>query len=307
MALGPVEILLPTYNGGRYITGLLESLCNQTYSDFTLITRDDGSSDDTIDRMNSFSSHLKISRIENTDRTNLGAVKSFELLITRSSAELLFFCDQDDLWNPDKIERIVRLYEKKKAHSGSGSLLLFSDLSLVDENDTPAGDSFCEVNSVNTACIDDPYYLVFKNPSPGCAMAVSRSLATAALPFVQETFMHDWWVIIHAALTGEVVFLNDKLVRYRVHSGNTLGVTPDRQRSFLSLFTNWLRPSRLSGIVMLHRRHIKQGNAVFIRNGRKFSVFLYLVKVLLGRLIMPRIIRLTGRGLRYSWVSPPRR
>ena len=302
-----VEILLPTYNGGRYITGLLETLCTQTFTTFTLLTRDDGSSDDTIQGMSSFSSRLNIVRIENPDRKNLGVIKSFELLISRSSAELLFFCDQDDLWNPDKIERMVRTYQRKKAQGEPGALLLFSDLSLIDENDVPAGDSLQEINSVNTACISDPYYLSFKNPSPGCAMAVSRSLALAALPFTRETFMHDWWMMIDASLRGSIVFLNEPLVRYRVHAGNTLGVTPDRQRTFFVLFINWLRPSRLYRIAMLHQRHIRQGKAVFTRNGKKFSVVRYLVKVFFGRLIMPRVIRLTGWGIRYSWAAPEKR
>ena len=297
----PVEILLPTYNGGRYITDLLESLCNQTCSAFTLITRDDGSSDDTVERMNAFSSRLNITRIENTDGSNLGVAQSFELLISRSTAELLFFCDQDDIWNPEKIERMMLLYSERKTLYGSGPMLLFSDLSLIDEKGAPAGESFLSTTGVNTACIGDPYYLSFKNPSPGCAMAVNRSLALASFPFLRETFMHDWWMMINASLRGRVEYLDERLVQYRIHSANTLGVTPDRQAGFLSLFGNWLFSSRL---LMLQNRNIAQGKAVFRKNGRRFSVLRYVAKVFLGRKIMPKVVRLTGRGIRYSWVAP---
>ncbi len=300
-----VDILLPTYNGSRFIAGLLESLCNQMFSDFTLITRDDGSSDDTITRMEEFTSRLHIRRIENTDRTNLGVIKSFEVLITHSSAELLFFCDQDDLWNSNKVSRMVELYlGKRSLYGGKLPLLLFSNLSLIDENGTPNGTSFLSANNFNTAALGDPYYLSFKNPAPGCSIAANRELASGSIPFPEVVFMHDWWMIIDAALRGRIEFLDEQLVRYRVHSANTLGITPDKRRSLPALFSNWLHPGRLSRILSRHKNSIAQGKAVFRKNNRHFSVPWYFVKVLLGRLIMPRIVRMTGKGKQYSWTAP---
>ena len=299
-----VEILLTTFNGSRFIDGLLESLCDQTFGDFTVLTRDDGSSDDTVARMERFSTRLRITRIENPDRTNIGVIKSFERLIERSSAELLFFCDQDDLWNSNKIDRMVEYYLVERSRSMEAPLLLFSDLSLIDENDSPGGESFLSVNNFNVAALRDPYYLVFKNPAPGCAIAANRSLATGALPFPQTAFMHDWWMVIDAALRGRVAFLDEPLVRYRLHATNTLGVTPELQRSLRGLMVNWLHPGRLSRILSLHRCVIAQGTAVFRKNSRRFSVIRYMVKAILGRLIMPRFVRFTGKGIRYSWALP---
>jgi rhamnosyltransferase len=300
-----VEILLPTYNGSRFISGLLESLCNQTFSDFALITRDDGSSDDTITRMEEFSSRLNIRRIGNADRINLGVIKSFEVLIAHSSAELIFFCDQDDLWNSNKVSRMVELYLGKKSRYGDKiPLLLFSDLSLIDENDIPDGASFLSVNNFNTAALGDPYYLSFKNPAPGCSIAANRELLSGATPFPEVVFMHDWWMIIDAALRGRIEFLDEQLVRYRIHATNTLGITPEKRRSIPALFSNWLHPGRLSRILSQHKNSIAQGKAVFRKNNRRFSVPWYIVKAFLGRLIMPRIVRMTGKGKQYSWAAP---
>ena len=306
MAHCPVEILLPTYNGGRHITALLESLCNQTFGDFTLLTRDDGSADDTLDRTDAFSSRLHIVRLENTGGINLGVIKSFELLISHSTAELLFFCDQDDLWNSSKCERMVDRYLDNKVRYGTMPMLFFSDCEVIDGSDAPVGDSFLAINNVNTACISDPYYLTMKNPAPGCTMAANRSLARASVPFPDATFMHDWWMILDASLCGRIVFLNERLVRYRIHTTNTLGITPDRQRRFFALFSYWCNPDRLADSIGQHKKHIRQGKAVFRKNGRRFSVFYYLLKVISGRLVMPRVVRWTGRGTRYSWVAPPR-
>lgn len=303
----PVEILLPTYNGGNYITALLESLCNQTFVDFTLLTRDDGSNDDTIDRMEAFYSRLRIVRVENSGRTNLGVIQGFELLITHSTAELLFFCDQDDLWNSEKCERMVNHYLENKSRYGMTPMLLFSDCELIDDNDTPAGNSFLSAINVNTSSLSDPYYITMKNPAPGCSMAANRDLAVASVPFPTGIFMHDWWMILDASLRGRVIFIDERLVRYRVHSTNTLGLTPDRQRSFFALFSHWCRPDRIAGSIALHKKIIRQGHAVFSKNGRRFSVLRYLLKVIVGRLIMPRVVRLTGRGKRYSWVAPEKR
>ena len=301
-----VEILLPTYNGSRYVAPLLESLCSQTWRDFTLITRDDGSTDDTIEQMLPFSEKLRITRILNRENANIGVVRSFEMLIASSRAELLFFCDQDDLWNPLKVEHMVHRYLQQKDRNGSTPQLLYCDLTLIDENGFQSGDSFLRTNNVNPFALFDPYYLALKNPAPGCAMAVNRPLVEAALPFSPETFMHDWWMAIAAGLCGGIVFIDEKLVQYRVHATNTLGVTSDRPRSFFSLFSNWLNIGKFSRIMALHRRHITQGRAVFSRCGSRFSPPRYFIKVIVGRLIMPRIVRLTGRGRRYSysWVAP---
>ena len=98
-----VEILLSTYNGEAYLEELLDSLIAQTYQDWSLTIRDDGSTDSTIDIISEYQ-HKYGEKITLMDgRKNIGTIKSFELLLQQSIAEYVMLCDQDDVWMPDKI------------------------------------------------------------------------------------------------------------------------------------------------------------------------------------------------------------
>ncbi len=102
-----VAILLATYNGSDYIREFLESLLAQTYADFKLIVRDDGSTDDTLEIIRSYSSGIKLDFIETNVR--LGPAKSFFELLTQATDDFdfYFFADQDDYWHKSKIESAV--------------------------------------------------------------------------------------------------------------------------------------------------------------------------------------------------------
>ena len=107
-------VLLATYNGEKYITEFLDSLDQQSYQDFMLIVRDDGSSDATLSILNSYSYKLSITILNSTQR--LGAARNFMKLLVDSgdNFEYYFFADQDDYWHPYKIERaLIKLAEQR--------------------------------------------------------------------------------------------------------------------------------------------------------------------------------------------------
>jgi glycosyltransferase involved in cell wall biosynthesis len=225
-----VDILLPTYNGSEYIKDLMDSLCRQSCNRFSVLTYDDGSTDDTISHVDTYRNRLSINRIDNPDGSNMGALRSFELLMKKSTAECIMFCDQDDIWAEKKVEKLLSAFNLQKKRFGDIPLLVFSDLSLItDDSDSHTGNSFLTYQGINTRCMDDPYYLVFRNPAPGCSMLINRALAEASLPIGDTAVMHDWWIIINAAIKGEIFHIPDQLVRYRVHTSNTLGIIADVQ------------------------------------------------------------------------------
>ena len=99
-------ILLSTYNGGAYLRKQLDSVLSQSVADFTLLIRDDGSSDDTLNILNTYSDP----RIRILTGENLGPAGSFFALLEEArimGAEHIFFCDQDDIWMPHKLEKLL--------------------------------------------------------------------------------------------------------------------------------------------------------------------------------------------------------
>ena len=126
-----IVILLSTYNGEKYIKQQLDSLFSQTYKDFEIIVRDDKSMDNTLEILKSFDIKL----VDSTQ--NLGAKKSFasllEYAIQNSDAEYFMFCDQDDIWEKDKIEKTLKKMEEMGSEFGNVPLLVHTDLKVVDE------------------------------------------------------------------------------------------------------------------------------------------------------------------------------
>ena len=129
-----IDILLSTYNGEKFLAEQLDSLLIQTYKDFKLIIRDDCSNDNTLKIISEYKKQYpnKIILVQNNTK-NLGSTNSFFELLHHSSSELIMFCDQDDVWNPDKLEQMVKFYDETVKEKEK-PVLIHSDAEIVDEN-----------------------------------------------------------------------------------------------------------------------------------------------------------------------------
>ncbi len=142
-----INILLSTYNGSKYLKEQLDSLLSQTYKDIEIIVRDDGSSDDTLDILKSYDIKLL------ETKQNLGAMGSFaELLsyaVANSDSEYFMFCDQDDVWNSQKIEKTLEKMQGMEEKFGDIPLLVHTDLEVVDEELNTINSSFMKYQNIN--------------------------------------------------------------------------------------------------------------------------------------------------------------
>ncbi|OCL91229.1 glycosyltransferase family 2 protein [Aliarcobacter thereius] len=216
-----ITILLSTYNGEAYLKEQLDSLFYQTYKNFEIITRDDGSSDDTL-------KILRLYDIKVLDRTqNLGAKRSFfELLkfaFMHSDSDYFMFCDQDDIWNDNKIEKTLeKMKEFENFYGSELPLLIHTDLEVVDESLKAISNSMWEYeyilpkyNSLNR--------LLIQNTITGCTMLINRELAKKSLDIPENAIMHDWWIGLVASCFGNIGSVNTSTIKYRQHGKNTIG------------------------------------------------------------------------------------
>ena len=130
--MSKILILLSTYNGEKYLKVQLDSLFSQSYKNFKLIARDDGSSDKTLEILKYYDIELLSSN------ENIGVKSSFETLLKyafeNSDADYFMFCDQDDVWNQDKVElTFQKMYEMEELYKNT-PILVHTDLEVVDEN-----------------------------------------------------------------------------------------------------------------------------------------------------------------------------
>lgn len=234
MATRPtIVILLSTYNGELYLKEQLDSLFAQSYGEFILLVRDDGSSDSTVQILADYAIRFpEKMHLTRDDTGNLGASGSFSWLMNHAlekRAELnldslyLMFCDQDDTWYPDKIARQVNAMVAAEAEmSVPTPVLVHSDLQVVASDNTPIADSLADYQGLETQR-NRFANMVISNLVTGCTALINEPLARRALPVPPQAIMHDWWLALVASAFGKVVYLDTPLVHYRQHGNNTIG------------------------------------------------------------------------------------
>ena len=229
-----VDILLATFNGERLISEQIDSILNQTYTNWNLIIRDDGSTDNTImiikDYINKHPHKIKL--IEDEKR-NLGSSKNFSELLNYSKSEYIMFCDQDDVWLPDKIRlSLEKIVELENAFGREKPLLVFNDLFVVDDSLKIISDSFWRLKKrkpQNTSL----NRLIVQNVITGCAMIINKMLLELSMPIAKSAMMHDWWMGLVASSYGEIGYIRAPLIYYRQHSSNVIGANRKSVKQFL--------------------------------------------------------------------------
>ncbi len=215
MSARKVQILLSTYNGEKFLCELMDSLLAQDYPCLEILVRDDGSSDGTRDILLDYSG--KHENVQAVFGPNLGVVHSFLKLIEISSldADYFAFCDQDDVWLPEKVTRAVNVLE---AMPPNIPLLYCSRVTIVDEQLRYLGMSKLPQRppSFENALVE--------NVATGCTIVInasSKRLLLCGTP--RNALMHDWWMYLVVAAFGEVIYDSQSLMLYRQHDSNVVG------------------------------------------------------------------------------------
>jgi len=222
-----IAILLSTYNGEKYLNEQIDSILAQSYQNWTLFVRDDGSTDRTVSIIDEYCRIYpkKIKKICNT-KGNAGVIRSFEILLENSIADYSMFCDQDDVWLPKKIEKTLDRMKTLEITNGcSTPILVHTDLTVVDENLNLIYQSFCKFSRINASAINSSiYYLGLINSVTGCTLMINRAARNKVLPFANNIEMHDAWIAICVKKnSGVLSFIEEQTILYRQHSNNVLG------------------------------------------------------------------------------------
>jgi hypothetical protein len=236
-----VIIVLASFNGADYLRDQLDSLLAQTESRWTLLVRDDGSTDNSRKIIQHYSRkderiHLLIDDRGTTD----SALGNFSILLEaalENGAAYIFCCDQDDVWEPNKLELVLARL-KQLAGGGGSPCLIHHDLVVVNKSLEPIAASFAELMRLKPGNSSNPQRLISRNEITGCALACNRALLEIALPISDQAVMHDWWLGLFAAFFGRLEFLPQCLVKYRQHSKNVIGAKSLWHG--LNPMTNWI-------------------------------------------------------------------
>ena len=221
-----IEVLMAVYNGSAYIREQIDSIFNQTYENWHLTISDDGSTDGTDLIADEYAAKYpeQITRVYSGVRFG-NARDHFMWLSENCTSRYMLYSDQDDVFNPEKMSRLMDAMQNAERQWGRDlPILVFSDQTVVDEKLNVIEPSLmrCQKQAFDSF---DYHALLIQNVVTGGAMMVNRPLCSLAVQCRsrERIIMHDWWMAATAARFGKIIYLDEPLSLYRQHGGNSVG------------------------------------------------------------------------------------
>lgn len=202
-----ISIAMATYNGEKFIRQQLDSFVNQSRQPDELVITDDGSTDRTLQIIEEFSRQAPFEVHYSRNPENIGYAANFNAALMQASGELIFLSDQDDVWFPEKIEKIVDLSE------GNEDILIFmNDAILTDGELNKTG--LTKLGQIRSAGMRDEAFVM------GCCCAVRRELLDLCMPIPFGYTSHDAWITGFAAGLEAKMIVDTPYQLYRRHGNN---------------------------------------------------------------------------------------
>lgn len=206
-----VSVIIITFNRAKLLRGAIGAILNQTFRDFELIIVDNFSEDDTESIVKSFDDK-RIRYFKNANNGILAINLNYGM--KKAGGDYIAFCDSDDLWMPDKLEKQVEYLEKYPEYC-----LVYSNANIVDENDVKHGLLLDKKDLKNGKIFEE---LVEYNFIPICTVLMRREIIDNVGFFNESQSVRpgeDYEYLLRAALRYKIGVMEEPLAMYREHSG----------------------------------------------------------------------------------------
>ena len=222
-----VDILMATYNGEAFLEEQVQSMINQTYREWRLLVHDDGSTDKTMEILHRLAEEDERVVVIEDGVQRLGVARNFIHLVKQSAAAYCMFCDQDDIWLPNKVEEML---SEIKQYSQDIPQVVYSNAYLwtsqkgiiSDKNTLTYPTTLRQTLFLNTGI-------------QGAAAIFNRKMCDRIGEELCFYAMHDHVLLLAGICFGEVHYLHKSLMYYRQHENNLTGNAPGSKRKKLKL------------------------------------------------------------------------
>ena len=228
-----IDILLAVYNGERYLPALSRSLRGQSFGDFRVLCRDDGSRDGSAALLAGLEREDKRFRIIYGSPSG-SASGCFFALLQSSDSPYTMFCDQDDVWHADKVEKTLRAMQEAEAKYGADTpILVHTDLRVTDAVLREISPSMMDYQQLCPGKDSLPR-LLCQSLVSGCTMMINAPLRRLINEHPgKDCLMYDWWISLAAAVFGKIVYLPEATLDYRQHGSNQVGAQNARSAAYI--------------------------------------------------------------------------
>ena len=219
-----ISVAMTTFNGEKYIEKQIESIIHQSLPVDEIIVCDDGSTDHTVELLKKYDVKL----IQNFQ--NLGYKLNFKQAMEKCNGDYIFLCDQDDIWEKDKVKDMMHIMEShKNIH------VLASSFTYIDGQDqmilTTLNKGYSNNNLYNkeveknalVSVLTDEF--IYGNYFQGCALVMDKQTRDFVVHHFDDRLPHDWIISLYASIDGGMYFYNKSEFKYRIHNDNSIGVS----------------------------------------------------------------------------------
>lgn len=215
-----VNILMATYNGERYVSEQIESIINQSFTNWFLLIRDDGSTDNTMGILDRYEKKEKRIMVIRDNLGNLGQCLNFDEIMKNIKIDsYVMFSDQDDVWLSTKIEESVKeIKSLETIHGTETPILVYTNYNVVNDKLYYINTAYSKADLEAPELIANR--LLIQNWIMGCTMIINNKLLKYSVEIPIEAENHDNWIALIASMTGCVHYLDKITMIHRVHSNN---------------------------------------------------------------------------------------
>lgn len=237
-----IDIAMATYNGSEFILEQINSIQQQSCTEWVLYISDDCSTDNTKEIIETLAKNDNRIKLINTKRQG-GVVANFNKALEATTSQYIVLADQDDYWPKDRLKILL----DKISNEGDQSkpLMIFSDLTVVDKELSKISDSLYKSRQLDPYENMDCFDLLWKCSVYGCSTIMNRALLEKSLPIPFNATMHDNWLALNAATEHGLKFLDLVTIHYRQHENNVVGgrtkSLPDKIISFKNSLDKMLK------------------------------------------------------------------
>lgn len=219
-----ISVAMTTFNGEKYIEKQIESIIHQSLPVDEIIVCDDGSTDHTVELLKKYD----VTLIQNFQ--NLGYKLNFKQAMEKCNGDYIFLCDQDDIWEKDKVKDMMHIMEShKNIH------VLASSFTYIDGQDqmilTTLNKGYSNNNLYNKEVAKNDLVsvltneFIYGNYFQGCALVMDKQTRDFVVHHFDDRLPHDWIISLYASIDGGMYFYNKSEFKYRIHSDNSIGVS----------------------------------------------------------------------------------
>lgn len=231
-----ITIIMATFNGQEYIEEQLKSIKEQTYKEWKLVVRDDGSKDKTVDILKKFAAETEQEVVIKVNEKPSGSAKKnfARLLQDVQNDPYVMFADQDDVWKKDKLEVTYKaMLGAEKKYGKETPLLVHGDVEVIDGDGNILAGSMFELSHIDAD--SGLSKLIIQNHVTGCTMMCNKRLSEGIVNHLSDdkVIMHDYFAALYASVFGKITVIKRPLLSYRQHGDNSVGAKDNNNIYYL--------------------------------------------------------------------------